>query len=70
MSTDLEKTEQLCSGEDCEFRHPARTEWRRGVVNRNGGSSYWSVWDVEERKSVDYLYIEHVRAPGTDPWFV
>lgn len=71
--TDLEKTERLRTGERCEFRYPARSEWEPGVVVRNGGSGYWHVrdeGDSEGRRGqvAEGLYIEHVRAPGTDPW--
>lgn len=66
--TDLEKTEVLAPGDPCEFRYPARTEWRAGWVTRNGRAGYWRVVDQETGEEVDGLYIEHVRAPGTDPW--
>jgi hypothetical protein len=66
--TDLEKTERLRTGERCEFRYPARPGWRSGKVERNGGSGYWEVWDDESGRLMHGLYIEHVRAPGTDPW--
>lgn len=67
--TDLHLTEQLKPGDPCEFRYPARMEWRKGVVVRNGGSYYWYVKDAETGEETRGLYIEHVRAPGTDPWF-
>jgi hypothetical protein len=65
---DLQRTEQLAEGDACEFHYPARREWKPGVVIRNGGSSYWIVRDTEADRVVNGLYIEHVRAPGTDPW--
>lgn len=67
--TDLEKTEALRPGDACEFRFPARREWRPGTVDINGGWGWWRVIDTETGKRCDGLYIEHVRAPGTDPWF-
>ena len=67
--SDLERTERLRTGEPCEFRYPARSEWRMGTVVANGGSSYWQVRDDETGEIARALYIEHVRAPGTDPWF-
>jgi hypothetical protein len=66
--TDLRRTEALQPGDECEFRFPARKEWRRGMVGKNGGPGYWRVLDLETDKHVDGLYIEHVRAPGTNPW--
>ena len=66
--SDLEQTERLRVGDRCEFRYPARVEWRQGVVERNGGSYYWRVRDAITGEVVHGLYIEHVRAPGTDPW--
>lgn len=65
--TDLQRTEQLAEGDPCEFRHPASRRWQPGTVVLNGGSSYWHVRDAQGC-SVTGLYIEHVRAPGTDPW--
>ena len=65
---DLRATEALCPGDACEFEYPARKGWRPGTVEKNGGSWYWQVRDTETGKPVDGLYIEHVRAPGTDPW--
>lgn len=67
--TDLGKTERLQPGDECEFRYPARREWRPGYVVSNGGSYYWQVQDKETGRTCSGLYIEHVRAPGTDPWF-
>jgi hypothetical protein len=66
--SDLEQTERLAAGDPCEFRYPARREWRRGVVVHNGGSGFWHVRDDETGETNRALYIEHVRAPGTDPW--
>lgn len=68
MSTDLERTEQLAPGDPCEFRFPARKEWLPGVVVKNGGSGLWTVRDDADGREYDGLYIEHVRAVGTDPW--
>jgi hypothetical protein len=68
MLTDLEKTQILLPGEKCEFRFPARTGWRQGIVESNGGGNYWRVLDVETGDTVEGIYIEHVRALGTDPW--
>lgn len=69
MSTsDIQRTEQLAPGDPCEFRHPARAEWRPGRVEHNGGYGYWHVRDDETGTTSRSLYIEHVRAPGTDPW--
>jgi hypothetical protein len=65
--TDLERTERLAAGDACEFRFPARRRWQPGTVVHNGGSGYWHVRDAQGA-SVTGLYIEHVRAPGTDPW--
>jgi hypothetical protein len=67
--TDLRLTERLAPGDECEFRYPARPGWRKGVVVKNGGSYYWKVRDTETGEVNHALYIEHVRAPGTDPWF-
>lgn len=71
--TDLQKTEALRPGDPCEFRYPARSEWLNGEVVRNGGYGHWFVRDlsvVENRYGMvnRALYIENVRAPGTDPW--
>lgn len=66
--TDLEKTERLREGDACEFEYPARKGWRPGVVVRNGGTGYWYVRDDASGEVSYGLYIEHVRAPGTDPW--
>lgn len=71
--TDLDRTEALAPGDPCEFRYPARAEWQPGTVVRNGGLGYWHVrdeGDSEGRRGqiTRSLYIEHVRAPGTDPW--
>jgi hypothetical protein len=68
MATDLDKTQDLRTGDDCEFRYPARQDWRQGVVVINGRGGYWGVMDVETGEAVGGLYIEHVRAPDTDPW--
>ena len=65
--TDLQRTEQLKPGDRCEFRYPARREWQPGIVLRNGGSGYWHVQNAQGSIATG-LYIEHVRAPGTDPW--
>ncbi len=65
---DLEKTEALREGDACEFRYPARGTWRKGTVVENGGSSYWKIKDDETGEVDGFFYIEHVRAPGTDPW--
>lgn len=67
--TDLDKTMALRTGDPCEFRFPARTEWRPGRVEANGGAGYWEVWDDKSGRLCHGLYIEHVRAVGTDPWF-
>lgn len=69
----LQRTEALQPGDRCEFRYPARAEWQPGVVVRNGGPGYWHVrdeGDSEGRRGqvAEGLYIEHVRALGTDPW--
>jgi hypothetical protein len=66
--SDLKKTQELSPGDDCEFRFPARKEWRAGMVTKNGGGGFWEVHDTADDKVVTGLYIEHVRAPGTDPW--
>lgn len=66
--TDLQRTEALVTGDSCEFRYPARAEWRPGHVVSNGGSWYWLVTDDETDVEVAGIYIEHVRAVGTDPW--
>lgn len=68
MADDLRLTEQLQPGDDCEFRHPARSEWLPGVVVFNGGYGYWEVRNEATGSLVHGLYIEHIRAPGTDPW--
>jgi hypothetical protein len=65
---DLKKTEELAAGDACEFRYPARRQWRGGVVVTNGGSGYWAVRDDKTGEVCEALHIEHVRAPGTDPW--
>lgn len=68
-ATDLEKTARLVAGDACEFRYPARSEWRAGRVHHNGGAGYWHVIDVAARERlVSGLHIGHVRAVGTDPW--
>lgn len=64
---DLRKTEQLKPGDPCEFRFPARTAWNPGTVKVNGGSGYWTIIDAEGSTHAA-LYIEHVCAPGTNPW--
>jgi hypothetical protein len=63
----LRATEALKAGDPCEWRYPARSEWNLGQVVSNGGSGYWEVRD-ELGGVHGALYIEHVRAPGTDPW--
>lgn len=73
VMTDLAKTRALAPGDACEFRYPARKEWQPGTVVENGGSLWWAVrdeGDSEGRKGevTRGLYIEHVRAVGTDPW--
>lgn len=65
---DIRATEELAAGDACEFRFPARRSWRQGVVVLAGGSGFWHVRDVETGKTHRSLYMEHVRAPGTDPW--
>lgn len=65
--TDLESTEALAPGDACEFRFPARIDWHRGKVVTNGGPSFWRIEDEQGNVHAG-LYIEHVRAPGTDPW--
>lgn len=65
---DVQKTERLAPGDPCEFRYPARSEWRPGRVVLNGGGYYWKVLDDETGEVARGLYIEHVWAPGTDPW--
>jgi hypothetical protein len=65
--TDLQLTERLAPGDPCEFHYLARSEWQPGVVVKNGGSGFWHVRD-ERGEVVRGLYIECVRAPGTDPW--
>jgi hypothetical protein len=64
---DLRHTEDLAPGDPCEFRYPAVATWRPGRVVHNGGSGYWRVTD-ESGDEVQGLYIEYVRAVGTDPW--
>lgn len=71
--SDLERTEALRAGDPCEFRYPARRQWLAGTVIRNGGSGYWEVRDETDYEAnrgriTRSLYIEHVRAVGTDPW--
>lgn len=66
--TDLAKTETLPAGAACEFRYPAVNVWRPGVVVHNGGTGYWQVRNEATGELAHGLYIEHVRAPGTDPW--
>lgn len=70
--SDLQRTEQLAVGDPCEFRYPARSEWRSGHVASNGAAGYWSVCDDvcddESNALASGLYIEHIRAVGTDPW--
>jgi hypothetical protein len=66
--SDLQQTERLTPRDACEFRYPARDEWRRGFVVFNGGSGYWHVEDAVTGDIARGLYIEHVRAPGTNPW--
>lgn len=70
---DMLTTEKLKEGDPCEFRYPARSEWQPGTVVFNGMSGMWEVrdeGDSEGRRGqvATGLYIEHVRAPGTDPW--
>lgn len=65
----LDRIEALASGDACEFRYPARSQWLPGTVVRNGGAGYWSVrddGDVEgcRGKITETIYIEHVRLPG------
>lgn len=64
MSWWLEKIEALRPGDACEFRYPARKEWRRATVVHNGMAHWWKVLDEETGKPVDAIYIEHVRLPG------
>lgn len=64
---DLRATEALQPGDPCEWRYPARREWQIGVVVTNGGAGYWRVRD-ELGGEHGGLYIEHIRAQGTDPW--
>jgi hypothetical protein len=59
--------EALEPGDACEFRFPARTEYRPGTVVVNGGPGYWQVRDDETGEVCRALYIEYVRAPGK-PW--
>lgn len=66
--SDIRKTERLSVGDPCEFRYPASDQWRSGTVLTNGGPSYWTVVDTETSTELRGLYIEHVRAVGTDPW--
>jgi hypothetical protein len=66
--SDLHRTEALEPGDPCEWRYPARSEWNLGRVVRNGGSGYWRITDDESGDEVQGLYIEWVRAVGTDPW--
>jgi hypothetical protein len=73
MLSDLRRTESLSPGDACEFHYPARSEWQPGTVVENGGHGYWSVrdeGDSEGRRGqvTRGLYIENVRAIGTDPW--
>lgn len=65
---DLARTEALRPGDACEFRFPARREWRAGMLVHHGGYGYWRVLDTETGEHVGGLHIEHVRASGTDPW--
>lgn len=72
---DIRTTRDLKPGEPCEFRYPARRDWLPGTVVVNGGGFHWEVRDdsdAEDRKGEinTALYIEHVRALGTDPWSV
>jgi len=65
----LRKIEALRPGDACEFKYPARVDWRRGTVKRNGGSGYWEVFDETDQKLVSGIYIEHVRLPGqSEAW--
>lgn len=77
----IRKTENLKPGDECEFRFPARKQWHPATVVQNGRAGYWRVRNstlivddsgyVPDRPAgtvVSGLYIEHVRAPGTDPW--
>jgi hypothetical protein len=64
---DMRATQELAPGDACEWRYPARSEWNPGRVVSNGGSGYWKVED-DLGGVHGGLYIEHVRAPGTDPW--
>lgn len=74
MPTDLQLTERLAPGDPCEWRFPARPTWHPGTVVRNGGAGYWEIRPRDDLLAptpggtVTGLYIEHVRAPGTDPW--
>lgn len=65
----LQKIEALRPGDACEFHYPARREWRRGTVIKNGGAYWWTIFDEEEQKPVQGLYIEGVRCVGqTEAW--
>lgn len=61
--------EKLQPGDSCEFRFPARQDWHKAVVIKNGMESYWTVQSVEtsadttEGQIVSSLWIEHIRAP-------
>jgi hypothetical protein len=73
--TALEATEWLRPGDACEWCYPARRGWHPGTVIYNGGAGYWTIRPDDPKLAgattpgeIRGLYIEHVRAPGTDPW--
>lgn len=59
----IEEITALKPGDPCEWRFPARPDWRKGTVVRNGGSGYWHIRD-EGGEVHKALYAEYVKAAG------
>lgn len=64
MPTWIESIKAMRTGDPCEWRYPARTEWLPGVVVVNGGPYFWTVAHPDGEVASRSLYAEHVRAPG------
>lgn len=59
----VRQTKALTPGDPCEWHYPARREWKKGKVVRNGDSGYWEVED-EDGQRVKGLYVEMIKAQG------
>lgn len=66
MSGGIEWVKEIAAlkpGDSCEWRPPARSDWRPGTVVVNGGSGFWHVRDAEGTVHAA-LYAEQVKAQG------